>query len=444
MLEGDSPEAAAKSQDAVDPIVWPSDGQVSVAWIEKLREALVHATWKRKPDELPQIFPPQVFEALIDRATKLMQSEQNVVDVSPKNGETVTVVGDVHGQFHDVLRLLERAGQPSEKSLFVFNGDYVDRGAWSVETYALLLAWKVCLPKHVILIRGNHETKYCAHVYGFKQELEAKYGAHSSRGLFKKLLVCFTAHPLAAVVGFSTFIAHGGLFRELPSWYGGRKGKKGGKNRKGGRDNHKRAKHGSDAPEGLKVGSIAELRKVKRAVLDPLDGRNPLPSDVLWSDPGLDPGIVTNDSRGIGLVFGPDCTQTFLESHRLKLVIRSHEGPDAREKREGMHAMLSGFCEDHVVPAGKLVTLFSAPDYPQFQNVDDVERYKNTAAYVVLSGPGYDTPEVHHFDAALPRPEVKAYYDFETALDSDEDLDLGSEADGSEASLFSDGSDVDS
>lgn len=70
-----------------------------------------------------------------------------------------------------------------------FAADYVDRGAWSVETYALLLAWKVFLPKHVILIRGNHETKYCAHVYGFKQELEAKYGAHSSRGLFKKLLV---------------------------------------------------------------------------------------------------------------------------------------------------------------------------------------------------------------------------------------------------------------
>lgn len=73
-----------------------------------------------------------------------------------------------------------------------------------------------------------------------------------------------------------------------------------------------------------------------------------------------------------------------------------------------MQAMISGFSEDHVVPAGKLVTLFSAPDYPQFQNVDAAERYKNAAAYVVLSAPGYDTPEVHHFEAALPRPEVRA------------------------------------
>jgi hypothetical protein len=69
------------------------------------------------------------------------------------------------------------------------NADYVDRGAWSVETYALLLAWKALLPKHVILIRGNHETKYCAHVYGFKQEVESKYGAHNTQSLFKKILV---------------------------------------------------------------------------------------------------------------------------------------------------------------------------------------------------------------------------------------------------------------
>jgi hypothetical protein len=85
--------------------------------------------------------------------------------------------------------------------------------------------------------------------------------------------VCFTAHPLAAVVGSSTFIAHGGLFRESPSWsWGGRKGKKGHTSRKGGKDHHKRAKHGAEQSEALKVGSIAELKKVKRAILDPLDG----------------------------------------------------------------------------------------------------------------------------------------------------------------------------
>lgn len=68
--------------------------------------------------------------------------------------------------------------------------------------------------------------------------------------------------------------------------------------------------------------------------------------------------------------------------------------------------MLSGYCEDHVVPGGKLVTLFSAPDYPQFQ-VDGEDRYKNAAAYIVLRPPAYDGAEVHHFEAVLPRPEVR-------------------------------------
>lgn len=49
------------------------------------------------------------------------------------------------------------------------------------------------------------------------------------------------------------------------------------------------------------------------------------------------------------------------------MVIRSHEGPDAREKRPGLGGMDEGYTIDHVVESGKLITLFSAPDYPQFQ-----------------------------------------------------------------------------
>lgn len=55
----------------------------------------------------------------------------------------VVVVGDVHGQLHDVVFLLRDAGFPGEDRFFVFNGDYVDRGAWGLETFLLLLAWKV-------------------------------------------------------------------------------------------------------------------------------------------------------------------------------------------------------------------------------------------------------------------------------------------------------------
>lgn len=67
------------------------------------------------------------------------------VDPAQADGEaaTVVVVGDVHGQLHDVIFLLEDAGFPGEDRFFVFNGDYVDRGAWGLETFVLLLSWKV-------------------------------------------------------------------------------------------------------------------------------------------------------------------------------------------------------------------------------------------------------------------------------------------------------------
>lgn len=66
------------------------------------------------------------------------------MDVPVDHSCSVVLVGDVHGQFHDVLHLLEIAGPPSANRLFVFNGDYVDRGAWGFETYFYLLSWKVC------------------------------------------------------------------------------------------------------------------------------------------------------------------------------------------------------------------------------------------------------------------------------------------------------------
>ncbi|PKI67322.1 hypothetical protein CRG98_012271 [Punica granatum] len=130
----------------------------------------------------------------------------------------------------------------------------------------------------------------------------------------------------------------------------------------------------------------------------------------------MKPGLSPNKERGIGLLWGPDCTEEFLKQYQLKLIIRSHEGPDAREKRPGLAGMDHGYTIDHVVESGKLITLFSAPDYPQFQATE--ERYNNKGAYIVLEPPDFDNPEFHSFSAANP------YYDFEEVIDSDEELDL--------------------
>ncbi|GFP95344.1 serine/threonine-protein phosphatase 7 [Phtheirospermum japonicum] len=250
----------------------------------------------------------------------------------------------------------------------------------------------VLIPHRVYLLRGNHESKYCTSVYGFEKEVSTKYG-DNGKHVYRKCLGCFEGLPLASIIAGQVYTAHGGLFRGTvitPS----KRSKK--KNRK--------VAHNPEV-NSLTLGSFEELAKARRSVLDPpWEGQNLIPGDVLWSDPSMSPGLAPNKERGIGLLWGPDCTEEFLKKFNLKLIIRSHEGPDARDKRPDLGGMDLGYAIDHIVESGKLITLFSAPDYPQFQAAE--ERYRNKAAYIVLEPPHFDTPIFHSFEAVTPRPKV--------------------------------------
>ncbi|KAI5319952.1 hypothetical protein L3X38_039660 [Prunus dulcis] len=395
------------------PIGWPPDGKLSLNWIRNLMSVFDWASRNIKPTQLPDVFPVEVFDSLVLCASKILHKEPNCVAIDNLGSEsTVVVVGDLHGQLHDLVFLLHDAGFPSENRFFVFNGDYVDRGAWGLESFLILLAWKVFFPRNVYLLRGNHESKYCTSVYGFEKEVLTKY---SDRGkhVYRKCLGCFEGLPLASIVGKHVYTAHGGIFRHIPATPKRSKGKK----------NRKIAF--SPEPSSLSIGSFEELNKARRSVLDPpWEGSNLIPGDVLWSDPSMTPGLSPNKERGIGLLWGPDCTDNFLKKFQLKLIIRSHEGPDAREKRPGLGGMDEGYTIDHIVESGKLITLFSAPDYPQFQGTE--ERYRNKGAYIVLGPPNFDNPVFHSFEAITPRPKANAFYNFEEVIDSDEELDLAS------------------
>ncbi|GAU35532.1 hypothetical protein TSUD_155630 [Trifolium subterraneum] len=405
------------------PISWPQDGKLTIEWIQNLTLCFDWSSKNLPPSEFPSVLPVHVFDSLILIASKMLHKEPNCVPIQPfrpdpdsessSSAASVVVVGDVHGQLHDLLFLLRDAGYPSKDRIFVFNGDYVDRGAWGLETFLLLLAWKVFMPENIYLLRGNHESKYCTSVYGFEKEVMVKY-SDKGKHVYRKCLGCFEGLPLASIIAGCVYTAHGGLFRSvtvMPS-----KRLKGKKNRK---------INVTTDSKNISLGSLEELSKARRSVLDPpWEGQNLIPGDVLWSDPSKTPGLSPNKERGIGLVWGPDVTEAFLKKYQFKLIIRSHEGPDAREKRDGFEGMDEGYTIDHIVESGKLVTVFSAPDYPQFQATE--ERYNNKGAYVVLEPPNFDNPIFHGFSAVTPRPKANPYYDFEDVLDSDEELDLAS------------------
>ncbi|VVA27594.1 PREDICTED: serine/threonine-phosphatase [Prunus dulcis] len=213
--------------------------------------------------QLPNVFPVEVFDSLALFNSKILHKEANCVTINNLAPEyTVVVVGDLHGQLHDLFFLLRDVGFPSENRFFVFNGDYVDRGAWGLESFLILLAWKVLMPKRVYLLRGNHESKYCTYVYGFEKEVLIKYDDRGKH-VYCKCLGCFE-----------------GLFRHMPAISKKSKGKK-----------SRRAFN----PE---------------PILDPpWEGPNVIPGDVLWSDPSISPGLSQNIEREtlgyFGVVIAP-------------------------------------------------------------------------------------------------------------------------------------------
>lgn len=194
---------------------------------------------------------------------------------------------------------------PSSSNPYLFNGDFVDRGSFSLEVVLTLLALKLAIPDGLYMIRGNHETKGMNKIYGFEGEVKHKYDVTSMQ-LFSEV---FQWLPLAAVIENTVFVVHGGL---------------------------------STINNGCVT--LKEIEELRRDREPPESG---LMSDLLWSDPQPLPGR-SPSKRGVGYSFGPDITENFLRTNDLKLVVRSHEVKD------------DGYVVEH---NGKCITVFSAPNY---------------------------------------------------------------------------------
>jgi serine/threonine-protein phosphatase PP1 catalytic subunit len=127
--------------------------------------------------------------------------------------------GDIHGQYPDLLRLFDHGKFPPESN-YLFLGDYVDRGKYSLETICLLLAYKIKYPRNFFLLRGNHECSSINRIYGFYDECTYFLSSGKRRynvKLWKTFIDCFNCLPVAALIDDRILCMHGGLSPDLQS-----------------------------------------------------------------------------------------------------------------------------------------------------------------------------------------------------------------------------------
>jgi serine/threonine-protein phosphatase 5 len=123
-------------------------GKIDLAFVKGVMEHY------KNQKRLPRKFIYQIVMDIIP----LFRSLPTLLDIDVPAGTKFTVCGDVHGQFYDVLNLFSINGWPSEENPYLFNGDFVDRGSFSIEVIMLFFSLKLLYPKHFHLLRGNHET----------------------------------------------------------------------------------------------------------------------------------------------------------------------------------------------------------------------------------------------------------------------------------------------
>ena len=304
-------------------------------------EQLLEVGYQSKDGNPIPSFDEKLLIDLCSDAQQIFENEKNILEI---DGDFV-IVGDIHGSFHDLLRILKFLEEKSTKVLFL--GDYVDRGFFSLECITILFALKVMFPDMFYLIRGNHEFDSVCCKYGFKNEIinyhnpkkivntavqhdnkdDEKFSENYdeqyndldcykySEALYNAFITVFSYLPLAAILNGTTFCIHGGLSPKLDH-----------------------------------IDSINSL--INRPVFNFEDSL--LLTDLVWSDPSHNASCAYEENpRGRGCYFNRDSVIHFLKDSALVRMIRAHQCV-----KSGCHKNFGDQC----------ITVFSASSYDCFMS----------------------------------------------------------------------------
>mmetsp|Transcript_19865 Transcript_19865/g.68453 ORF Transcript_19865/g.68453 Transcript_19865/m.68453 type:complete len:360 (-) Transcript_19865:234-1313(-) len=300
------------------------------------------------------------------RAREIFMSQPILLELEAP----IKICGDIHGQYHDLLRLFEYGGFPPEAN-YLFLGDYVDRGPHGLESVLLLFCYKAKYRNSFFMLRGNHECAAINRIYGFCDECKRAYGLK----LWKSFNDVFNCMPVAAVVDGKIFCVHGGLSPELRS--------------------------------------LDQISKLRRPTDVPDSG---MMCDFLWADPDRDTLGWAESERGVSYTFGPDVVDDFLSAHDFDLLVRAHQVVEDGYEFQGNRS---------------LVTVFSAPNYcGEFDNAGAIMVVSADlqCSFKVLRPSSHRNAVVRaqpddNGAGAPPAPDAEPVPDADADADADSDTD---------------------